>query len=62
MQHRNIVQFEVMGDYALFSDPIMRMGGEKCSYQAPTYEALKGFCLLYIGNRPLSGTLIKCAL
>lgn len=42
MQHRNIVQFEVMGDYALFSDPIMRMGGEKCSYQAPTYEALKG--------------------
>lgn len=42
LQHRNIVQFEVMGDYALFSDPIMRMGGEKCSYQAPTYEALKG--------------------
>lgn len=30
------------GDYALFSDPIMRVGGEKCSYQVPTYEALKG--------------------
>ena len=42
MQHRNIVQFEVTGDYALFSDPIMRVGGEKCSYQVPTYEALKG--------------------
>lgn len=42
MQHRNIVQFEVTGDYALFSDPIMRVGGEKCSYQIPTYEALKG--------------------
>ena len=42
MQHRNIVQFEVRGDYALFSDPIMRVGGEKCSYQVPTYEALKG--------------------
>lgn len=42
MQHRNIVQFEVKGDYALFSDPIMRIGGEKCSYQTPTYEALKG--------------------
>lgn len=40
--HRNIVQFEVTGDYALFSDPIMRIGGEKCSYQVPTYEALKG--------------------
>ena len=42
MQHPNIVEFEVYGDYALFSDPIMRVGGEKCSYQIPTYEALKG--------------------
>lgn len=38
----NIVEFQVTGDYALFSDPIMRVGGEKCSYQVPTYEALKG--------------------
>lgn len=38
----NVVEFQVMGDYALFSDPIMRLGGEKCSYQIPTYEALKG--------------------
>lgn len=42
MQHLNIVEFEVYGDYALFSDPIMRLGGEKCSYHIPTYEALKG--------------------
>lgn len=42
MEHPNIVTFEVYGDYALFSDPIMRVGGEKCSYQIPTYEALKG--------------------
>ena len=42
MQHPNIVEFEVYGDYALFSDPITRVGGEKCSYQIPTYEALKG--------------------
>ena len=42
MQHPNIVEFQVTGDYALFSDPIMRVGGEKCSYQVPTYEALKG--------------------
>lgn len=41
-QHPNIVEFEVSGDYALFSDPVMRVGGEKCSYQVPTYEALKG--------------------
>lgn len=38
----NIVEFQVTGDYALFSDPILRMGGEKCTYQIPTYEALKG--------------------
>ena len=41
-EHPNIVEFEVYGDYALFSDPLMRLGGEKCSYQIPTYEALKG--------------------
>ena len=40
--HPNIVEFQVTGDYGLFSDPIMRIGGEKCSYQVPTYEALKG--------------------
>ena len=42
MQYPNIVEFKVTGDYALFSDPLMRVGGEKCTYQIPTYEALKG--------------------
>ncbi len=42
MQHENAVEFEVKGDYALFSDPVTRVGGEKFSYQVPTYEALKG--------------------
>lgn len=41
-QHPNIVEFEVYGAYALFSDPVMRVGGEKCTYQIPTYEAIKG--------------------
>ena len=41
-KYPNLVEFQVTGDYALFSDPIMRVGGEKCSYQVPTYEALKG--------------------
>ena len=40
--HPNIVDFEVYGDYALFSDPITRAGGEKCTYQIPTYETIKG--------------------
>ena len=42
MEHPNIVEFLVYGDYALFSDPITRVGGEKSTYQIPTYEALKG--------------------
>ena len=41
-KYPNIVEFQVTGDYALFSDPILRLGGEKCTYQVPTYEALKG--------------------
>jgi CRISPR-associated protein Cas5d len=41
-KYPNLVEFEVTGDYGLFSDPVMRVGGEKCTYQIPTYEALKG--------------------
>jgi len=36
------LDFQVKGDLALFSDPVTRPGGEKCSYHLPTYEALKG--------------------
>lgn len=43
--HPNIVEFKVSGSYALFSDPVMRVGGEKCTYQIPTYEALKGILM-----------------
>lgn len=39
---RNSIEFEVYGKYALFSDPLTKMGGEKLSYQIPTYQALKG--------------------
>lgn len=41
-KRRNSVEFEVSGKYALFSDPITKVGGEKFSYQVPTYQALKG--------------------
>lgn len=34
--------FRLYGRFALFSDPVTRIGGEKCSYHVPTYEALKG--------------------
>jgi len=36
------IEFRVRGRYALFTDPLTRVGGEKCSYHIPTYEALKG--------------------
>ena len=42
MQYENQLELMVYGRYALFSDPITRLGGEKCSYQVPTYDALKG--------------------
>jgi CRISPR-associated protein Cas5d len=39
---QNIVEFKVWGKYAMFTDPLTKVGGEKYSYQIPTYEALKG--------------------
>jgi len=42
MEKENKVEFKVYGKYALFTDPLTKIGGEKCSYQIPTYEALKG--------------------
>jgi CRISPR-associated protein Cas5d len=42
MRNRNAIEFKVWGRHALFTDPLTRTGGEKCSYHLPTYEALKG--------------------
>ncbi len=39
---RNEISFKVYGRYALFTDPLTKIGGEKFSYQIPTYEAIKG--------------------
>jgi len=45
---KNSISFTVRGRYALFTDPLTRVGGEKCSYHLPTYEALKGVaCSIY---------------
>lgn len=38
----NRITFRLWGNFALFTDPITKIGGEKCSYHIPTYEALKG--------------------
>jgi len=42
MAIRNQVEFQVTGKYALFTDPLTRIGGEKCTYHFPTYQAMKG--------------------
>ena len=34
--------YRLYGDYALFTDPVTKGGGEKYTYQIPTYQALKG--------------------
>jgi len=36
------IEFKTWGRFALFTDPLTKIGGEKCSYHIPTYEALKG--------------------
>ena len=41
-KYRNTIEYQVYGDYALFADPVTRVGAEKSSYHIPTYEALKG--------------------
>lgn len=38
----NTISFRLWGRFALFTDPITKIGGEKSSYHIPTYEALKG--------------------
>ncbi len=42
MYKSKIYEFKVWGRHALFTDPVTKVGGEKCSYHIPTYEALKG--------------------
>ena len=42
MLPRNSIEYKVYGKYALFTDPLTKIGGEKFSYEVPTYGALKG--------------------
>ena len=38
----NQLTMKVSGKYALFTDPMTKISGEKSSLMIPTYEALKG--------------------
>ena len=37
-------EFEITGDMALFSDPLLSSGGELTTYSIPTYEAIENIC------------------
>jgi CRISPR-associated protein Cas5, subtype I-C/DVULG len=39
---RNSIEYKLYGRYALFTDPLTKLGGEKFTYPVPTYQALKG--------------------
>jgi len=42
MDKENKIEYRLIGRDALFTDPLTKMGGEKFTYQIPTYQALKG--------------------
>lgn len=39
---KNVITYRVYGRYALFTDPVTRLGGERTSLFIPTYQALVG--------------------
>ena len=41
-KERNSIEFKVRGRYALFSDPVTRVGGEKFSYQVTQHADPRG--------------------
>lgn len=42
MRYKNEVSFQVYGRTGLFTDPLLKLGGERCTLSVPTYQALKG--------------------
>lgn len=42
MLTKNTITYLLTAKNGLFTDPATRLGGEKCTYPVPTYQALKG--------------------
>lgn len=59
MEKANSITYKVYGKNALFTDPLTKTGGEKMSYQVPTYQALKELRNLFTGSLRLSGLLMS---
>ena len=60
MDNPNIIEYRVFGRYALFTDPLSKTGGEKCSYQIPTYQALKGITESIYWKPTLTWVIDEC--
>ncbi|MCI8433078.1 MAG: type I-C CRISPR-associated protein Cas5 [Lachnospiraceae bacterium] len=60
MDKPNRIEYRVFGRYALFTDPLSKTGGEKCSYQIPTYQALKGITESIYWKPTLTWVIDEC--
>lgn len=60
MEKPNSIEYSVFGRYALFTDPLSKTGGEKCSYQIPTYQALKGITESIYWKPTITWVIDKC--
>ena len=60
MEKPNVIEYSVFGRYALFTDPLSKTGGEKCTYQIPTYQALKGITESIYWKPTLTWVIDEC--
>ena len=49
-KHANTIEYEVYGNYALFSDPVVRVGGEKTIIQFQLTRHCEVLRKAYFGN------------
>ena len=50
----------IFGDFALFTDPTTKGGGEKFTYSVPTYEALRGMVDAIYWKPTLTNVIDEC--
>ncbi len=55
-KYRNTIEFEVYGPYALFSDPVLRVGGEKPVIISQRMRRCEGSWKAFSGSQPSYGS------
>lgn len=51
LKHPNQIEFQVTGDYAMFSDPVTRMGGENALIRCLHMRLSKVLWHLFYGSQ-----------